>query len=245
MFEKRFDRNFTDVRFHTDGDAACVASAINARAFTYRNHIAFASGEYQPASRSGQQLTAHELVHVLQQRQGSGLFRAPSKRNPFAGQRVEPDLDLAARRSDSASSAKLVLSVRSSLIDALTGFAEMQQFLLMLNGDELRNSTTNILVELLRNRIQIQSGLLELRAELNTLAGTIGQVTYVGSIDSLGALRTRFELVSESVVDLVANLQTVQGLIDVGERTNELLLLAHEAGGIFDSVKSCWEWWHR
>lgn len=146
----------------------------------------------------------------------------------------EPDLDLAARRSDSASSAKLVLSVRSGLIDALTGFAEMQQFLLMLNGDELRNSTANILPELLRNRIQILSGLLALRAELNTLAGIIGQTTFVGSIDSLSALRTRFELVSESVVDLVANLQTVQGLIDVGERTNELLLLAREAGGIFD-----------
>ncbi|MFK7891252.1 MAG: methyl-accepting chemotaxis protein [Granulosicoccus sp.] len=146
----------------------------------------------------------------------------------------KPDLDLVARRSDSASSAKLVLSVRSSLIDALTGFAEMQQFLLMLNGDELRNNSANILPGLLRDRIKILADLLELRAEMNTLTGIIGQVTYVGGLDSLNTLRSRFELVSESVVDLVDNLQTVQGLIDIGERTNDLLFLATKPGGIFD-----------
>jgi methyl-accepting chemotaxis protein len=146
----------------------------------------------------------------------------------------QPGLDLTELRSNSVSSAELILSQRSSLITALTGFSEMQQFLLMLNGDELRNSTANTLPELLRNRIKIQSGLLELRAELNTLAGIIGQVTYVGTLDSLYAIRNRFDKVSKSVLGLIKILQTVQGLIDVGDRTNDLLLLATEAGSIFD-----------
>lgn len=143
-------------------------------------------------------------------------------------------LELAELRSDSASTAKVVLSERSNLVNALTEFSEMQQFLLRLNGDELRNSTANILPELLRNRINILSGLHELRAELNTLAGIIGQITFVGTLDSLKALRDRFEQASKSVVGLVKDLQIVQGLIDVGERTNNLLLLATEAGSIFD-----------
>ncbi|MFK7997330.1 MAG: methyl-accepting chemotaxis protein [Granulosicoccus sp.] len=146
----------------------------------------------------------------------------------------QPDLNLAVRRSGASSSAELVLSVQSDLINALTGFADMQQFLLMLNGDELRNSTANIMPELLRNRITIQSDLLELRAEMNTLAGIIGQATFVGTRASLMAMRTRFEETSTSVVDLLENLQTVQGLIDVRERTNDLLLLATKSGGIFD-----------
>lgn len=146
----------------------------------------------------------------------------------------QSDVDLMERRSGTTSSAERVMSVHSDLIEALTGFAEMQQFLLMLNGDELRNSTANIMPELLRNRIKIQSDLLELRAEMNTLAGIIGQAIYVSAFDSLNALRTRFDESSKSVVSLLRNLQTVQGLINIGERTSRLLVLATKANGIFD-----------
>lgn len=146
----------------------------------------------------------------------------------------QSDLDLAERRSASAASAEIVLSVQQSMVDTLTEFAKTQQFLLTLNGDELRNSTTNTLPELLKERITIQSDLLELRAEMNTLAGIIGQVTYVSTLDALNALRTRFERGSKSVVALLNDLQTVQGLIDVNERTDDLLLLATQTDGIFD-----------
>ena len=146
----------------------------------------------------------------------------------------QPDLDLAAKRADTASSSKRVLSVRSNLIEALTGFAKMQQFLLMLNGNELRRSTSKVMPELLNKRIIVLSGLLNLRAEMNTLAGITNQATLVGTGDSLNALRTRFEHTSQSVMNLVNNLQTVEGLIDISERTSELMLLSKEAGGIFD-----------
>lgn len=145
-----------------------------------------------------------------------------------------PRLDLIALQSESASTSELVLSVRSNLIEALTGFAETQQFLLMLNGNELRRSTSEIFPELLKKRIIILSGLLNLRAEMNTLAGITSQATLVGTRESLNALRTRYEQTSLSVLDLVKNLQIVEGLIDVSERTSDLLLLTKKAGGIFD-----------
>jgi hypothetical protein len=66
-FEPRFGHDFSSVRLHTDGRADETARDLNARAFTLGRDIAFAAGEYQPHTPTGQQLIAHELAHVVQQ----------------------------------------------------------------------------------------------------------------------------------------------------------------------------------
>jgi hypothetical protein len=78
--------DFSAVRIHTDAAANTVATDINARAFTYRNHIGFARGEYDPGSSAGRRLLAHELTHVMQQAMGLGdiVSRDCTRRN--AGQ---------------------------------------------------------------------------------------------------------------------------------------------------------------
>jgi hypothetical protein len=60
--------SFSDVRVHTDSLATALARSVEARAFTTGADIYFAGGEYSPGSSSGQQLLAHELAHVVQQR---------------------------------------------------------------------------------------------------------------------------------------------------------------------------------
>ena len=60
--------SFSDVRVHTDPLATALARSVQARAFTTGADIYFAGGEYSPGSSSGQQLLAHELTHVVQQR---------------------------------------------------------------------------------------------------------------------------------------------------------------------------------
>lgn len=57
-----------EVRLHTDARAAGAAKAINARAFTIGSDIAFAAGQYRPATKDGDWLTAHELAHTVQQK---------------------------------------------------------------------------------------------------------------------------------------------------------------------------------
>lgn len=57
-----------DVRVHTDDNAAALARAVSARAFTVGSDIFFGSGEYNPSSRGGAELIAHEVTHVVQQR---------------------------------------------------------------------------------------------------------------------------------------------------------------------------------
>ena len=71
--ESRFGHDFSGVRVHDDPVAAESARAVNARAYTVGEDIAFASGQYDPNSHSGSHLLAHELAHTIQQR---GLQRS-------------------------------------------------------------------------------------------------------------------------------------------------------------------------
>jgi hypothetical protein len=57
-----------DVRVHAGPQADVLARAVSARAFTVGSDIFFASGEYQPGTSGGEELIAHEVAHVIQQR---------------------------------------------------------------------------------------------------------------------------------------------------------------------------------
>jgi len=65
-----FGADLSGVRIHDDANADHLARSVQARAFTTGNDIYFRSGEYAPASPSGQHVLAHELTHTLQQAGG-------------------------------------------------------------------------------------------------------------------------------------------------------------------------------
>ena len=67
FFEPRFGQDFSNVRVHTSDAAAESATSVNALAYTIRNHIVFAAGQYSPHITAGRRLIAHELTHVVQQ----------------------------------------------------------------------------------------------------------------------------------------------------------------------------------
>ena len=73
--ESGFGADFGNVRVHKDAEAAALNNHLSARAFTYRNHIFFSRGQYQPGSSDGQRLIAHELTHTIQQ--GHAIQRSP------------------------------------------------------------------------------------------------------------------------------------------------------------------------
>jgi heme-degrading monooxygenase HmoA len=74
--ERSFGADFSGVRIHADADSDSLNRAVQARAFTTGQDLFFKRGEYNPGSRSGQQLIAHELTHVVQQssRRTNGLL---------------------------------------------------------------------------------------------------------------------------------------------------------------------------
>jgi Domain of unknown function (DUF4157) len=74
--EEAFGADFSTVRVHTNPQAAQMSQSIQAQAFTAGTNIFFRQGAFDPASRSGQRLLAHELTHVVQQRSSAIQHRS-------------------------------------------------------------------------------------------------------------------------------------------------------------------------
>lgn len=84
FFEPRFGTSFEGVRVHTGGPAEAAAARIGARAFALGSSVVFGRGEYNPDSRSGRTLLAHELTHVVQQAGGRERIQRQVQIDPFA-----------------------------------------------------------------------------------------------------------------------------------------------------------------
>ena len=65
--EQAMGADFSGVKIHTDAQADQLNRSVQARAFTTGQDVFFRQGEYNPGSRGGQELIAHELTHVVQQ----------------------------------------------------------------------------------------------------------------------------------------------------------------------------------
>lgn len=65
--EAQFGADFSGVRIHTDSAAVLLADALKAQAFTRGNDVFFNEGKFDPSSREGEHLLAHELTHTVQQ----------------------------------------------------------------------------------------------------------------------------------------------------------------------------------
>ncbi|WP_233841156.1 DUF4157 domain-containing protein [Dyella sp. 2HG41-7] len=65
-FGTRMHTDLSDVRIHTDEAAARLAADMRAKAYTVGKDIVFGAQRYQPETRSGERLLAHELAHTAQ-----------------------------------------------------------------------------------------------------------------------------------------------------------------------------------
>ena len=91
--EQRFGAEFSNVRIHTDTPSGRSALELNARAFTRGQDIYFAPGHYQPATSTGLGLLAHELTHVVQQRNGQFPVTSSADRAAQARSRLEDEAE--------------------------------------------------------------------------------------------------------------------------------------------------------
>ncbi|MEH1778449.1 MAG: DUF4157 domain-containing protein [Nostoc sp.] len=85
--ERAFGADFGGVRVHTGVQADKLARSIQAKAFTTGQDVFFRQGAYEPGSRGGQELIAHELTHVEQQK-GKGENKKEKPRMEERIQRV-------------------------------------------------------------------------------------------------------------------------------------------------------------
>ncbi|MFH7244049.1 MAG: DUF4157 domain-containing protein [Spirulina sp.] len=78
--------DFSGVTIHADSQADQLNRSIQAKAFTTGQDIFFRQGAYQPSSRNGQELIAHELTHVIQQ---NGAATAPVRIQAKVGDPID------------------------------------------------------------------------------------------------------------------------------------------------------------
>lgn len=122
FFESRFQTDLSGVRIHTSASAASLAHSYEARAFTYGRDIVFNTDEFSPHTQAGKRLLAHELTHVLQQRQMPSVARQVM-RTPYAGcDKATTGVDDAdARIDDARKQAKRMLAKASTGFPRLSG----------------------------------------------------------------------------------------------------------------------------
>jgi hypothetical protein len=65
---ERTHGDLSDAVIHTGPEAEQLSRAVNARAFTVGTHMFFGAGEFNPHTKAGVELAAHEAAHVVQQR---------------------------------------------------------------------------------------------------------------------------------------------------------------------------------
>jgi hypothetical protein len=86
--------DFSRVKVHTDAQSDQLNKSIQAKAFTTGQDVFFRRGAYEPSSRGGQELIAHELTHVIQQDQNK-IRRIPiqqgSNENVTIQRKLSPD----------------------------------------------------------------------------------------------------------------------------------------------------------
>lgn len=66
-FESSLGADLSDVRVHTGAASASAAESVGARAYATGQDIHVGAGEYDPSSKDGQHLLAHEVAHTVQQ----------------------------------------------------------------------------------------------------------------------------------------------------------------------------------
>ena len=98
FMESRFGHDFSRVRVHTDSRAAESARAVGAFAYTVGEDIVFAHGRYSPGTEAGRRLLAHEMTHVLQQRQSAAADLQEMQIDGGPGDRYEAEADAVAER---------------------------------------------------------------------------------------------------------------------------------------------------
>lgn len=115
--------DFSGVRVHTDARADALNRSVGARAFTTGQDLFFKQGEYQPGSRGGQELIAHELTHVVQQ-----------NRKPSAKESVQRSLDPTFGDENYRREASINLKFEEEVGKALISDAQVKNYALAIRN---------------------------------------------------------------------------------------------------------------
>ncbi|ASJ70925.1 methyl-accepting chemotaxis protein [Granulosicoccus antarcticus] len=134
---------------------------------------------------------------------------------------------------DSGGAAISVRAMKTRILDALSRAVEAENFLIMLDGNELLNKSEQILPRLMYDGVGQLTTLLELRAELNTISGTLGQVPQVSNIAAMEPLKEQYRLSQGLIERSLPKTIDIQGMHGIAEQVKVLFMLGNDTDGIF------------
>ncbi len=183
-FEPRLGADLSQVRTHTDAEAQRSARALQARAFTWGRDIYFGPGAWAPESASGRRLLAHELAHVIQQREGrvAAIQREPEFRIvDEERERSSSDADRVFFDLDSAAIAASQETPLTDLIARLRARAPAEIFLTGMASEEGRAGHNRVLANQRMAAVEQRlraAGFTRITRRPIELAASQGQIEY-------------------------------------------------------------------
>lgn len=137
FMERGFGQDFSHVRLHADQEAAEMAEARGAQAYTIGPHVSFAAGTLAPGTVAGRELIAHELAHVVQQ--GAAASKSRGSSNALEAQADQAAAAVMRGGAVPAMSAAAVgvqrrVAMRDVGRGEQSGFARVGEFVDRLNG---------------------------------------------------------------------------------------------------------------
>ncbi|HSL68853.1 MAG TPA: DUF4157 domain-containing protein, partial [Longimicrobiales bacterium] len=176
-FEKGLGHDFSRVRVHTDAAAAQSAQAVNSLAYTVGSEIVFGPQKYEPSSVAGRRLLAHELTHVVQQRDAGGARSGSALEIAPAGSTYEAEAERVSAQVTGTTNGKPTLdsaSVRTSVPTLMRADPDAVSQIMKLRtvvGAAIQFWPTNV-TDTRIGPVTIQGGLLNSRASrLNVIIG--------------------------------------------------------------------------
>ena len=214
--ESSFSADFSSVKIHTDSTAVQMSRDLHAHAFTIGNDIFFNEGRYQPHTKAGAGLLAHELTHVVQQ--GAAVQNKTVSRLPFSNLFSNNTIaKLSSAGGDAAQQARLYRK-------------EIAQFQKEVPESKMQMQQQQILQSKEVDKVQTQSN-----AKIMRLYGGGGTPTSKDPIKMRKVISGNFEggkKVSDHFPDLVGanhwGSDTTAGPFDNGERAGSVVQLIGE-----------------
>lgn len=114
FFESRLGADLNGVRIHTDRSADSAARALNARAFTHGEDVAFRAGTFGDGTAQKRRLLAHELTHVAQQQAGPASTPLVRRQVGMGGEQYDPTDDPRMHPEDTPEQQKAKANARTN-----------------------------------------------------------------------------------------------------------------------------------
>jgi hypothetical protein len=209
--EPRFGYDFSQVRIHSDAQAADSARAVNALAYTAGRDLVFNEGQYRPDTVEGKKLLAHELTHVVQQREA----RAPALQRKDEGTTQPKELAVRAPQKTCEESLDITEVFRGFMRNYPSAVAQMKGL-----TDDQRKGYGDMLNYILQKEqgVEVMKWKVLSCKEINLEVGT-GYEKFKAYFDS--GTKT-IGLSEEYVTKLTTALKDPEALLDI------MTVLAHE-----------------